>query len=573
MHVVVVVTKVRSPSVYVTMRMVAKISERKSRSRSTRSRFSLITTFVLMASITIAAKPTVLRIRTGDRGLIRVPLPNDDPSMTLSSILASAGVNVNEDGSGAGLKCHLSGCAGGASETLDLSPGGTDGGKTAAELGLEHGSIITILPPSPKSTKMSNIGHGDSEERSKNERFDPFPLLAKSASASRRSLALSRSLNRGMTYENISRMQSAMHTVEAQSKGPLTRVYVCSISAARFRNHCINTAKAMENRAALLFGTINKEAIDPNNVKKARTSLSSTTHEERRCEVARVHAIWEPPNQKSTLGGTYYDGECLLSSYPGSTENHDDATERAIRVASWLGLRPVGWIFSYSDDRNRHKDDEGGALLPVHGRDAVMGAKLQIEQMKRIGREEGRKFVTLALDCREGATEAFQLSDTCIQMVAEGILTVPEPTVAGNNDASQQSTRLITLVNPVIVSGEETKSLDSVLLLVNLAMLSHVGMYSGGAEMTRGNVKRSSGALLVKTRKRILAALEQRHENDEAVLKELCDFDVLLALDSLIGAEKSEELCSIVRNYVIGQRKSTVLGDQLRLILQTVLDG
>jgi hypothetical protein len=150
---------------------------------------------------------------------------------------------------------------------------------------------------------------------------------------------------------------------------------------------------------------------------------------------------------------------------------------------------------------------------------------------------------------------------------------VPDPTVADNVDASQQSTRFITLVNPVIVSGEETKSLDSVLLLVNLAMMSHVGQYSGGVGSARGNVKRSSGALLVKTRKRILAALEQRHENDDSVLKELCDFDVLLALDSLIGREESEELCSIVRKYASGQRRNTVLGDQLRLILQSVLDG
>jgi hypothetical protein len=468
---------------------------------------------------------------------------------------------------------------------LDLSPGGTDGDKTAAELGLEHGSIITILPPSLKSTKKSAGGHGTSDGGGiKNERFDPFPLIAKSASAPRRSRALSRSLNRGMTYGDISRMQSAMHTVEAQTGGPLTRVYVCSVGAARFYDHCTaNTAKAMENRAALLFGTINKEAMDPNNAKKARTSLSSTTHEERRCEVARVHAIWEPPNQKPTLGGTLYDGKCLLSSNSGSAGNHDDGipssmitdtpTKCAIRIAGWLGLRPVGWMFSYSDDRNRHEDDGGGASLPVHGRDAIMGAELQIEQMKCIGRDEGRKFVTLALDCREGATEAFQLSDTCVQMVAEGLLSAPDPTIADNVDASQQSTRFITLVNPVIVSGEETKSLDSVLLLVNLAMVSHVGQYSGGVGSARGNVKRSSGALLVKTRKRILAALEQRHENDDSVLKELCDFDVLLALDSLIGREESEELCSIVRKYASGQRRNTVLGDQLRLILQSVLDG
>jgi len=550
-------------------------------SRSTGPSFSLIITLVL-ATTTIAATTTVLRIRTADRGVIRVPLPNDDPNTTFASILASAGVAFSDDGSVADLKCQLSlpGSADGVSVTLDLSPGGTDRDKTAAELGLKHGSIITILPPSLESANKSGSGRCHSKENNNNERFDPFPHLAKSASASRRSRALTRSVNRGMTYGDISRMQSAMHTVEAQSKGPLTRVYVCSVGASRFRNHCtINSAKAMENRVALLFGTINKEAVDTNKAKKARTSLSSTIQEDRMCEVARVHAIWEPPSQKPTLGGSCYDVECLFldednddGGIPSSTRK-ETATQSATRVAGWLGLRPVGWMFSYSDDRNRHEDDEGGASLPVHGHDAIMGAKLQIEQMKCSGREDGRRFVTLALDCREGATEAFQLSDTCVQMVAEGVLSVPSPAVVDNEDTSLPSTRFITLMDPVIVSGEETKLLDSVLLLVNLAMLSHVGLYSGGAAAIGGNVKRSSGALLVKTRKRILATLEQRHGNDGALLEELCDFDVLLALDSLMGREDSEKLCSMVRKYASGQRKSTVLDDHLRLKLQTVIDG
>jgi len=230
-------------------------------------------------------------------------------------------------------------------------------------------------------------------------------------------------------------------------------------------------------------------------------------------------------------------------------------------VASYLGLRPLGWMFSYADD-DRHED---GDALPVHGRDAVIGAKLQIETMKRMGREEGCKFVTLALDGRLGACEAFQLSDVCVQMVAENVLSSPVV------DEALQSTRFMKLKDPVEVSGEETKKLDSVLLLVNTAMLSHVGLYSGGTNAPAGGtVKRGSGALLVKTRKRILAAMEQ---GGNAVLTELCDFDTLLALDSLIGREDSEKLCLLVRKYARGQKKGTVLDGHLRLTLQSVLGG
>eukprot|EP00571_Detonula_confervacea_P001799 CAMPEP_0172315912 /NCGR_PEP_ID=MMETSP1058-20130122/26658_1 /TAXON_ID=83371 /ORGANISM="Detonula confervacea, Strain CCMP 353" /LENGTH=545 /DNA_ID=CAMNT_0013030109 /DNA_START=62 /DNA_END=1696 /DNA_ORIENTATION=- len=537
---------------------------------------SLIIAVVLLVST--AAAPTVLRIRTIN-GVLRVPLPNDDPNSTLSSILASAGINIDDDGD---MKCQV-GLPGRASSTLDLSPSGTDREKTAAELGLKHGSMITIVPPmdntktaSESSTKSQN----DAKENNDN-RFDPFPDLAKSTSystASRRARALSRGVSRGMTYGDISRVRSTMHTVEPQSKGPLTRVYVCQVGAAKFQNHCIvNTPMKkqnlssstkrkkeelakVENRVALLFGTINKERMDQSR-KKARTSLSSAREDEKTCEVAKVHAIWEPPMQKPTLNGKHYDETCLLATYLGDTigkSKKETATDRAVRVAGWLGLQPLGWMFSYADE-DRHED---GDALPVHGRDAAVGAKLQIETMKLIGREEGCKFVTLTLDGRIGATEAFQLSDVCVQMTAENVLSPPVV------DEALQSTRFIKLKDPVVVSGEEIKLLDSVLLIVNTAMLSHVGLYSGGVNAPiGGNVKKGSGALLVKTRKRILAALEQGN----GALNELCDFDTLLALDSLIGREDSEKLCLLVRKYARGQKKGTMLDAHLKLSLQSVL--
>lgn len=537
---------------------------------------------IAIASIALAtAAPTVLRIRTID-GVLRIPLPNDDPNSTLSSILTSAGVDL-DDGD---LKCQVAlpgrpGSGDNTSSTLDVSPSGADRQKTAAELGLKHGSMITILPP-PTAKKSAEESKSQNNAEENMDRFDPFPDLAKSTSystASRRARALSRGVSRGMTYGDISRVRSTMHTVEPQPTGPLTRVYVCQVGAARFQNHCIvntpmkkqkqspSTKKKdelarVENRVALLFGTINKERADQSR-KKARTSLSTAREDEKMCEVAKVHAIWEPPMQKPTLNGKHYDEACLLSNYLGETDDKpkkETATDRAIRVAGWLGLQPLGWMFSYEDE-DRHED---GDALPVHGRDAVVGSKLQIETMKRRGREEGCKFVTLALDGRIGATEAFQLSDVCVQMVAENVLSPPVV------DEALQSTRFMALKDPVVVSGEETKRLDSVLLLVNTAMLSHVGLYSGGANAPiGGNVKRGSGALLVKTRKRILAAMEQGN----GALKELCDFDVLLALDSLIGRQESEKLCLLVRKYARGQKKGTVLDGHLKLTLQSVLGG
>ena len=82
-------------------------------------------------------------------------------------------------------------------------------------------------------------------------------------------------------------------------------------------------------------------------------------------------------------------------------------------------------------------------------------------------------------------------------------------------------------------------------------------------------MKKTSGALLGKTRKRILAALEKKDGSE--VLSELCDFDVVLAIDALIGKEESEKLCLLVRKYARGQKKGTVINEQLKLTLRSVL--
>jgi hypothetical protein len=532
------------------------------------------------AACVSAASTTIIRIRTVDGSVLRVPLPDDDSSCTISSILSTAGIDIDAaDGEGKGsVKCQV-GPPGRQTDVLDLSPVGKDRDTTAEELGLKHGSMITILPPPMPQKNEEEAASSSVEEDENSNRFDPFPDLAKSISfsaANRRARALSRGVSRGMTYGDISRVRSTMHTVEPQPTGPLNRVYVCQVGAARFQNHCVvqspkkkktttnkgQDLNTIENRVGLLFGTINRERVDQSR-KVARTSLSTSREDQKMCQVAKVHAIWEPPMQKPMLDGKHYDESCLLSTYIGDsrdTSKKETATDRAIRVAGWLGLQPVGWIFSYADE-DRHED---GDALPVHGRDAVVGAKLQIETMKLKGRDEGRNFITLTLDGRIGATEAFQLSDVCVQMVAENVLSPPIV------DEKLQSTRFLTLKDPVVVSGEETKRLDSVLLLVNTAMLSHVGLYSGGVNAPiGGNVKKTSGALLGKTRKRILTALEEK--DGSQVLAELCDFDVLLAIDALIGKEESEKLCSLVRKYARGQKKGAAIGEKLELTLKSVL--
>ncbi len=60
---------------------------------------------------------------------------------------------------------------------------------------------------------------------------------------------------------------------------------------------------------------------------------------------------------------------------------------------------------------------------------------------------------------------------------------------------------------------------------------------------------------------------------DGGALKELCNFDVLLALDLMIGREESKRLCLLVRKYAQGHKIGAALESHLKLTLQSILGG
>lgn len=283
---------------------------------------------------------------------------------------------------------------------------------------------------------------------------------------------------------------------------------------------------------ALLLGNISRERVDPATKFKAKTSLSSTTADSEYCWVAKTQAIWEAP-QVSAL------------------QQAMTAQSRVRRVAQWLGLQPIGWIFSY--DQDRHDND----ALPVWSRDIQTAASLQIQNMQTMGSHDGSRFVTLALDGRTGATEAFQLSDVTVQMVAEGMFDEQSQT----NDVRHIQTK-----HPIIVDGKESHQLDSVLCLVNTAMLSFEGALAG---KTTNSVKKNR-TLTAKTRKTILKAIDKE---DEALLKVLSDFHALLALDELLEPADSEQLCAAVQKWTRGQKKGTVVEPKLKKKLKLLLES
>jgi len=141
---------------------------------------------------------------------------------------------------------------------------------------------------------------------------------------------------------------------------------------------------------------------------------------------------------------------------------------------------------------------------------------------------------------------------------------VPPPSVlAANNNP-----RTVPMKHAVLVDGRETTELDSVLCLVNTAMLSNVGNYAG--KSAASSVKKSNAGLANKAKKTLLNALET---DDNKLLEELCDFNILVALDQSIPANDMEALCGLVKKWARGQKQGTTVDPKLKMKLKSCLES
>eukprot|EP00980_Cylindrotheca_fusiformis_P014735 scaffold4009_cov124-Cylindrotheca_fusiformis.AAC.15 len=468
-----------------------------------------------------AASPTngmVVRVRLADGTMERVQVkPGLEETMTLKELLDP--FKVDEE--------SVSVQFGTSGDSVDIK-------STLLDLGAKHGSMITVKSKSANKPTESRL----SQLKVKKRTWDPFPDLAKDYEQALLKTKTKRSSQKAMSYGAISSLQSSLHIMEPQQEGPLKRVYMCAKSAERFHANGLKKDGGVQCRVGLLLGTIQKERVDLS-PRKARTSLSSQTSGSDYCTVAKVQAVWEPAGQKPNK---VYDESIAVEML---NEN-----QRALKIAEKLGLTPVGWIFSHQDNRHENED-----ALPVYGLDIQTGSTLQIAKMRSQGNTEGTKFVTLAMDANTGATEAFQLSDVCVQMVHEGNLLTEKG----------KSERFVATKHAVMVDGKETNDLDSVLCLVNTAMLSHFGSFSGNTAII--SVKKN-GRLTNKAKKVLLKALD----SDSQLLEELCNFNTIMALDQSLSSEDSEKLCELVWKWARGQKQGTKLGSKLKMHLRSILE-
>lgn len=164
----------------------------------------------------------------------------------------------------------------------------------------------------------------------------------------------------------------------------------------------------------------------------------------------------------------------------------------------------------------------------------------------------------MALDSKSGATEAFQLSKVSVQIVAEGVLAIPA-------SPKESIKRFVKTQESIRIDNKETKEFDSALCLVNTAMLSHEGRFSGKAD-SNSIKKVRVGGLTAKKKESLLAQIED--ENDSDLVDGLCDFNVMMALDRSLSREDMSSLCKIVAKYSRGHKKGIEVENKLKLVIK-----
>ena len=157
---------------------------------------------------------------------------------------------------------------------------------------------------------------------------------------------------------------------------------------------------------------------------------------------ALVEAIYEPPQEVDSEAA---EGFILLE---------DPLEETVEQVAQMCGLQKVGWVFG-------HPPREDGYVLS--SAEVIMAAELQLEAA---GGVEETPFVTVKVtrgDDGNVSVEAFQVSQQCMEMVAEEALEIGDkPGYCAVNETFS-----------AIQEGKESKTVDNNFFLTVVPIIQH----------------------------------------------------------------------------------------------------
>mmetsp|Transcript_22422 Transcript_22422/g.28296 ORF Transcript_22422/g.28296 Transcript_22422/m.28296 type:complete len:509 (+) Transcript_22422:85-1611(+) len=181
-------------------------------------------------------------------------------------------------------------------------------------------------------------------------------------------------------------------------------------SANSFQSY-LRTFAFQRQRFGILYGRFENEEEKEEDKYPKRETLFGT-------ELPGTEIKKELKNQKVVVEAIYEPPQEAAPDTPEGFIIHDDPMEETVdNLASLLGLTRVGWIFG-------HPPREEGFQLSAS--EIIMAAEYQLESAGGI---EPTPFVTVKVTVGDDGNvsfEAFQVSQQCMEMVAEEALSIGE---------------------------------------------------------------------------------------------------------------------------------------------------
>ena len=267
------------------------------------------------------------------------------------------------------------------------------------------------------------------------------------------------------------------------------------------------------NRFAYLYGKV-QEAEDEGDAttttKPAKTDSDKKSEEYTKKRVI-VEAIYEPPQEA--------DPEAA----EGFVQLEDDIEDKVETIAEALGLQKVGWIFG-------HPPREKG--FQMSAAEVIMATEMQLEAADGV---EPTPFVTVKVTIGDDGNvsfEAFQVSRQCMEMVAEGALTV------GDNPGFCTVEDTFTAIQ----EGKESKTVENNFFLTVVPIVQH------SSETFVSQFPKANRDNMVQSHEQMKNQLSKSGTAGWTFIDLLSDFNLLIYLSKFLDIADVIKICESVAN-------------------------
>ena len=257
-----------------------------------------------------------------------------------------------------------------------------------------------------------------------------------------------------------------------------------------------------------------------------------------------VEAIYEP-SQEGTAK-TFSLKEIVMES-------------NAVKVAKGLGLDVVGFIVS-------HPNSEFFKEVNLAANEVIHAAEISIESTSG---ERFSPFVVVSAtedEQRNIHFEAYSLTGSCLDMVAEGALAEMEDTSSHCSIVSPFS---------AIIEAKLAHVVDTDFFIKSVPIVNHDSVFSENAtqEFPRLNRPLTSAPSASTARNFVKSRIgSKRNLSDEDIAKLFSNFHLLLYFANILGTDSGiEEVTAWVKKYVFEGDKSTSFPEGYKFLLQNSL--